>query len=526
MSALGDHLRELLQLSLSSSSINSSSSTTAIISIEVITDTARIPANDLINVNRTNQGLEKLQPLRFTPSDSSNESSTKKKSRWANMVLNDECSSCTATTATTVSNSISSFSTSGSQSSVGSVGGDPVDVSMPNNISCMGMIIPSRSESPIKVKKPSVRRRLLSGSMIPPKQPPAHPKLPIPLVESLPDLYNVTKLVPISLSFNQLREEKFTVDLERAHRMVVLSELNKPKASICFVVKRPGCVLCHEQGQALKELIKEFPHQSVAAWAVIKETGVDDEGLLSLYQKHFPFQFFRDTDLAMYNALGDRRVRMITVARRYRSSKKRYRRKGFDGSIVGKGEGLILGGVVILDKRGIIKYAHQERFGLELPVEEIKRELQQIVSAEAEESSSSYFMALDQRKSQNGETLNPELDFIKTMKPTKRVRFDLGEKEQTEPSPRGKPGGTARQVNPKLDFGITSKPTKRVRFNLSQRSNRNISREPGGTTHQMNPALKPTKRVRFNLGERTNLTNTSRERGVTAHQTTKYGRVL
>jgi hypothetical protein len=184
------------------------------------------------------------------------------------------------------------------------------------------------------------------------------------------------------------------VDLTCAHRMVLKSQIDTPRASICLVVKRPGCVLCHEQGDALKRLIAdEFPQQSssssavlVAPWAVIKEIGIDDDGLLSMYREHFPFPFYRDTELRLYKALGDRRVKRSDILMKTIPATRRVRQKGFTGNMYGKGEGFLLGGILIFNQQGKIRYAYQEIFGAPLPVKEIRQALQQVIDeAEAAE---------------------------------------------------------------------------------------------------------------------------------------------
>jgi hypothetical protein len=128
----------------------------------------------------------------------------------------------------------------------------------------------------------------------------------------------------------------------------------------------------------------EFPQQSVAPWAVIKETGVDDTGLLSLYRNHFPFSFYRDTNLCLYKALGDRRVTVTDMATKLLPAIRRVRRKGLTGSMVGLGAGMILGGIVIFDQQGLIQYAHAEKAGLELPLAEIRRALQRVIDPAGE----------------------------------------------------------------------------------------------------------------------------------------------
>jgi hypothetical protein len=52
--------------------------------------------------------------------------------------------------------------------------------------------------------------------------------------------------------------------------------------SICYVVRRPGRPFCREEGLALTELAAN-PHNPLAGFGlfgVVKETGVDDKGLV------------------------------------------------------------------------------------------------------------------------------------------------------------------------------------------------------------------------------------------------------
>lgn len=208
--------------------------------------------------------------------------------------------------------------------------------------------------------------------------------LPKSVTKSMPRIYK-SELAPLDLRFGMVREESKVVTLERASKKVIRQAVvnaHKAQASVCFVVKRPGCVLCHEQGRSLAQLLSEFGDNQVGAWAVVKEIDVDNEGLLTLYQQYFRFPFFRDTKLALYSALGDRRVTSlnpITLVKRFRAARKRLNEKGMEGNIIGKGEGMILGGIVIFDRKGNLKYAHEEQFGRELPVDEIRAVLKRLV---------------------------------------------------------------------------------------------------------------------------------------------------
>ena len=229
----------------------------------------------------------------------------------------------------------------------------------------------------------SVRSDAESGSLV----------IPTCLFNSMPRIYNAI-LRPLDLSFGLVREKNETIDVRRASQYVVrraIVKAPKAKASVCFVVKRPGCVLCFEQGAALSDLIAEFADNQVGAWAVVKEV-VDPEGILNLYQAYFKFPFFLDAKRALYTALGDRRISLFSKKIfKLGQLKKRCKDKDIEGNILGKGEGIILGGVIVFDRRGNIRYAHQERFSHELPVDEIRAAIRQVVDEDALSKKSTAF---------------------------------------------------------------------------------------------------------------------------------------
>jgi hypothetical protein len=118
----------------------------------------------------------------------------------------------------------------------------------------------------------------------------------------------------------------------------------------------------------------------VGAFACVKEIDVDNEGLLGLYQSYFRFPFFRDTNWNIYKVLGDRRVNILTALWRYKSAKARWESKGLSGNMIGKGEGMLLGGVMVFDRKGELQYAYKEKFGLALPVDEIRTAINNIIN--------------------------------------------------------------------------------------------------------------------------------------------------
>ena len=222
--------------------------------------------------------------------------------------------------------------------------------------------------------------------------------IPPCLSKSMPQIYKAV-VRPLDLSFGLVRQKDEPTDVRRASRHVVrraIVNAPKAKASVCFVVRRPGCVLCFEQGAALTDLISEFADHQVGAWAVVKEIDVDNDGLLNLYQKHFTFPFFLDEKRALYGALGQRRISLsqtmnLLFGLRRMRLKKRCKDKGIEGNVLGKGASMVLGGVIVFDRRGNIRYAYQDEFSIELPVDEIRAAIRQVVEEDKLGNSSSAF---------------------------------------------------------------------------------------------------------------------------------------
>lgn len=206
--------------------------------------------------------------------------------------------------------------------------------------------------------------------------------LPEPVAKSIPAIYD-DKLRPIDLRFGAVRQENYELTVAESNHKVMNESLfvGNAKASICFVVRRPGCLLCHEQGMALTDLICQFDDKKIAAWAVVKEIDVDNEGLLTLYQDYFKYPFFLDNKQRLYKALGDRRASIFKTILNYKAFKERLAGKNIKGDMIGKGEGILLGGIIVFDEKGEIRYARLEEAGQELPVDEIREVLDELVNA-------------------------------------------------------------------------------------------------------------------------------------------------
>lgn len=110
-------------------------------------------------------------------------------------------------------------------------------------------------------------------------------------------------------------------------------------------------------------------------FGVVKEIGVDDEGLTEFYKNSFPFPLYKDDGLVFYNEFyGMRKLKLTTwnPLRLYRGFKEmnaRLKEKNLEGNLTG--EGLVQGGIIIFGKDGKAKYAYEEETGKEVPMDDI-----------------------------------------------------------------------------------------------------------------------------------------------------------
>ena len=108
---------------------------------------------------------------------------------------------------------------------------------------------------------------------------------------------------------------------------------------------------------------------------LVKEVGVDDEGLSAFYNDHFTYPLYKDDGLVFYNDFfGKRKIKLTTynpfrLYRGYKDMTNRLKEKELEGNMVG--EGLVQGGVIIFDKNGKAVYAYEEEIGSELKMDDI-----------------------------------------------------------------------------------------------------------------------------------------------------------
>lgn len=168
----------------------------------------------------------------------------------------------------------------------------------------------------------------------------------------------------------------------------VVSKHTGSCGSICFVVRRPGWVLCREHGKQLTDLANNSDTNKLMEgfelFGNVKEIGVDDEGLSKFYNSYFRYPLYKDDDLVTYNDFfGKRKIKLTTynpfkLYKGYKEMNKRLADKKIEKNM--KGEGMVQGGLIIFDKAGKARYAYEEEIGSELVMEDIITALKELQS--------------------------------------------------------------------------------------------------------------------------------------------------
>lgn len=119
---------------------------------------------------------------------------------------------------------------------------------------------------------------------------------------------------------------------------------------------------------------------NINLFGVIKEVGVDDEGLADFENKYFNHNdLFLDAEKGFYAALGNKSLtnqrlhswNPFTLYSDFNKLMGRMKDKGIEGNL--KGEGLLKGGLYIVSPTAGVVYEHKEQSGTPMPYEEIEQ---------------------------------------------------------------------------------------------------------------------------------------------------------
>jgi hypothetical protein len=113
----------------------------------------------------------------------------------------------------------------------------------------------------------------------------------------------------------------------------------------------------------------------LALWGILKETGVDDVGLLDFYEKYFRFPLYKDPKWLVYKAMGNRKITLKSLMKGLLKSRGRYKKKNIDQTT--GGEGWVQGGLLIFDRNGQLRFGSEENFGHELNLDELAAAIRQ-----------------------------------------------------------------------------------------------------------------------------------------------------
>jgi hypothetical protein len=185
-------------------------------------------------------------------------------------------------------------------------------------------------------------------------------------------LFDEIPLIPLNCTFGVVNE-KSPVSFKSALRQESkLTGGKRADVSIVFVVRRPGCVGCREHGLQLTELARE--QKDVSFWGIVKETGVETDGILTFFKDYFHFPLYKDEKWRTYKAMGDRKLSPLTAIKRALAARSRWAKKGIANEF--KAGDIWVQGGVLLFKNGKLRYACQEDYGRELDINHIRSSIQ------------------------------------------------------------------------------------------------------------------------------------------------------
>mmetsp|Transcript_1550 Transcript_1550/g.3844 ORF Transcript_1550/g.3844 Transcript_1550/m.3844 type:complete len:132 (-) Transcript_1550:297-692(-) len=120
-------------------------------------------------------------------------------------------------------------------------------------------------------------------------------------------------------------------------------------------------------------------------FGIIKETGVDDEGLKAFHDDYFPYPLYRDVNSVFYKAMGNRSLfscisyNPFKLWRDLKAMSQRTTDKNIEGNMVGAG--LITGGLILYSSSGEPLHVYNEETGTPFDLDELRTILESAKSS-------------------------------------------------------------------------------------------------------------------------------------------------
>jgi len=157
--------------------------------------------------------------------------------------------------------------------------------------------------------------------------------------------------------------------------------------------------LCREEASDLCALLRA--KRSIGADALPNVVGVVKQqatsaaeesklGVQEFAEKYFCGALFLDEERKLYEALGSRKLSLplgklifnpLQTYREFKALGVRTKGKGLEGNM--QGEGLILGGVLVVSSAGDVVYTYLEETGSELPIADIGKAIDSLSASTA-----------------------------------------------------------------------------------------------------------------------------------------------
>ena len=207
-----------------------------------------------------------------------------------------------------------------------------------------------------------------------------------PLRKNLKQLYQVpVQHLDCSFDTITLRPERVSV------QQMVQQQARRNKADVVlvFAIRYPSCPSCREHAQQIVSMAQQ--DRRLAVVGVVKDSSSEcsQASVMNFYQNYFQrTPIFQDKSMGIFSAMGAKKLHPLAAMMRQVQSLKRYKRKGVCQGPASVSENKILGGVLIFDRQGTLRYCQEERVGVAFDVEAMQDAIREVRNTTSNSSSS------------------------------------------------------------------------------------------------------------------------------------------